>query len=216
MLYYFAAILQDRRHFDTSNFQLSDDGSDDGTIVGDDDRSSFQLDHPKLSPEEKSTVESKIEKMLHRRFTVKSINAIVPNAIVDLSTLKGIILKRFKIEDIPSAKVLKRRNVDLTIIDNTHLKQGFVPCVLKEQLQHFANQTKIVCQYGEKMASEQPYDPEKNELCVVHLPDDDGTQLYYRAQFQQKLVNGNVQVGPIDLIYYAKIYSISTIMLPQL
>lgn len=166
-----------------------------------------QLDHPKLSPEEKSAVECKIEKMVHRRFTVKSINAIVPNAIVDLidvdgksilSTLQGIILKRFKIEDIPSAKVLKRRNVDLTIIDNTHLTQGIVSCVLKEQLQHFANQTKIVCQYGEKMVSERPYDPEKNELCVVRLPDDDGTQMYYRAQFQQKLVNGKVQVGLMD------------------
>lgn len=41
MLNYFAAILQDRRYFDTSNFQLSDDGSYDGTIVGDDDRSSI-------------------------------------------------------------------------------------------------------------------------------------------------------------------------------
>lgn len=34
-----------------------------------------QLDHPKLSPEEKSAVESKIEKLVHRRFTAKSINA---------------------------------------------------------------------------------------------------------------------------------------------
>lgn len=115
-----------------------------------------------------------------------------------LSTLQGIILKRFKIEDIPSAKVLKRHNVDFTIIGNTHLTQGIVSCVLKEQLQHFASQTVIVCQYGEKMARERPYDPEKNELCVVHLPDDDGTQMYYRAQFQQKLVNGKVQVGLID------------------
>lgn len=163
---------------------------------------------PKMSQEENAAVNNILNKWVHNRFTVQANGAIEPHLTVDLIHItngqslthlcQSRISKVLKIDDIGSKKVDKSHDIDLTIIDNSHLRQGVISFVLSNDFQTFVEQSQLVTQFGESLANTEPYKPEWLEICLVFLPDDDGTIMWYRAQFQQELVNGIAQVGLID------------------
>lgn len=56
-----------------------------------------------------------------------------------------------------------------------------------------------IARYGREIAKAAPsHMPNKLELCLVLYPDDDGTEMCYRTQFQIELIDGRAQVGLID------------------
>lgn len=160
-----------------------------------------------LSPNEESAVKSNLSKHLHKRFVVCSSTNVVENTIVDLKhtennrslTIECMnhVEVKMSVKDIQKKKV-NAQNVDVVVIDNSHLSKGFVCCVLMDDADLFATQVKSLSEYCETLASDDPYTPSKFELCLVLYPDENQERLWYRAQYQQTLTNNRAQVGLID------------------
>lgn len=90
------------------------------------------------------------------------------------------IPKKYTIDCIGSKKVKKSYNIDLTIVDNTHLRKGVISCILSDDLQTFVNQSMSIKNFGETLTNTEPYKPDHLEICLVFLPDEDGTKMWYR------------------------------------
>lgn len=162
----------------------------------------------RLTKDEETAVMGILKKWRHNRFQIQLSGVIEPYSTVDLlhigdrSSLTeqciNAIEKRWKIEDIGSICIGKREKVDLFIVDNENLSKGFVCCFLLEDMRKFSNNMTQIMEFGTNVANAQPYEPEKFEMCIAMHVDNDGTEVWYRAQFQQKLANGRAQVGLID------------------
>lgn len=169
----------------------------------------IKLQLPKnLSEEEKSTVNIVLKKFLNRRFKVVSKKQVVPYSVIDLIGLSdeislGIacqnsISKRFRFEDITCKKIVKTDNVDLIVIENMHLSSDICCFVLLSDLQTFAVRTTELTEFGKTLKNVTAYKPDRLEMCLVLYPDEEGTEVWYRAQFHQYLANDRAQVGLID------------------
>lgn len=172
-----------------------------------------KLDLPgNLSKDEESAVIGVLNKWRHNRFYIKSdqnkIEMIRPYSIVDLLRIDDLCSltrlcgmtteKRWKIDEIPEKNIGMRENFSMRIVDNENLSKGFVCCVLLEDMVKFVERMQQVSDYGKALANIEPYQPEKFEICFALQFDDDGTEVWYRAQFQQELSDGRAQVGLID------------------
>lgn len=162
-----------------------------------------------MSSFEKSAVIDTLNKWKHNRFTVQSKDSIVPNCIVELKhivsgmTLKNactaVIEKRWYMNEIGRKNISECKDVDLTIIDNENISKGFISCVLQSDLQQFATQMCELKAFGKTLRdSVGAYVPDKIEICLAPYEDENEEELWYRAQYQQSLVNGRAQVGLID------------------
>lgn len=161
-----------------------------------------------LEEEEKSAVVGILKKYTHMRYYIKSKDAIGPYSIVELMHIgnaksltdqcREIIQKRWKIEDIDSKKIAERRNVNMCIVDNENLSKGFICCVLADDVQLFAQKSKALTDFGKTLENLSPHIPNKLELCLTLYPDEDGTDVWYRAQYQIELTDERAQVGLID------------------
>lgn len=185
----------------------------------------LELPH-NISEEEKSAVVICLKKSVNNRFKIVSkFHQIVPNSVVDLiSIVDGTslatdcqkqIAKRFRIDDIDCKKIIKSQNIDLTVIDNEYLSKGICCFVQTNDLQTFANRSVELTEYGKTLKSVNAYEPDRLEMCLVLYPDNDGTHVWYRAQFQQRLANGQARVGLIDYGVSAVIYMANVRMFDQ-
>lgn len=52
--------------------------------------------------------------------------------------------------------------------------------------------------YGDTVVNAVPYLPDKLEICLALITEDDGTPNWYRVEFQQTLTENRAQVGLID------------------
>lgn len=166
------------------------------------------LELPKMSEEENTAVFELLKKSVHNRFIVHANNAIRPNSTVNLVHITNgqslahlcqcKLRKICTIADIGSTKLNKSHNINLTVIDSSHLDKGVISFVRTEDFQKFVDQSMAVTEFGKSIAYTEPYKPEKSEICLALLPDDDGTIMWYRAQFQEELVNNKAQVALID------------------
>lgn len=157
------------------------------------------LNIAEMSKEEDSAVNIGLNKWLHNRFIVKANGTIQPNSVVDLvhivngesltNLCQNIVSKVYQIDDIACKKVEKARDIDLKIIDNSSLRQGVISCVLLSDFEQFAKQAQTVTQFGQSVAKNAPFKPKRLEICLVYIPDDDGTAMWYRGQYQQELQN---------------------------
>lgn len=162
----------------------------------------------RLTKEEETAVLKMLDKCRHNRFEIQSNGVIEPYSNVDLLKLENrssltndclkVIEKRWTIEDIDSISVGRRENTDLFIVDNGNLQKGFICCLFFEDMKKFSNNMTEVSNFGVIVANDQPYRPDKFELCIALHSDDDGTKVWYRAQYQQELANGRAQIGLID------------------
>lgn len=161
-----------------------------------------------LCQAEKTAVISHLAKQAHKRFMVcSSKNLVEANDIIDLKNIQnnrsvtleclGHVEVKMSITDIKTKKI-RAQDVDLVIVDNSYLSKGFICCVLKEDAALFATQVKSLSDFGESLASGEPYIPTKFELCLVCFPDENQERLWYRGQFQQILAGGKAQIGLID------------------
>lgn len=163
-----------------------------------------------LSKDEEVAIADALNKWCHNRFQVQSgANSVIrPYSMVDLLRIDNrsslthkclnMIQKRWKIDDIEEKRIGKSENVDLFIVDNENLDKGFVCCVLVKDIDEFMAKMLQISNYGKTLANIEPYQPEKFEMCIALQFDDDGTEVWYRAQFQQNLQDGRAQVGLID------------------
>lgn len=162
-----------------------------------------------LSGNEESAVIDILMKWKHNRFKVQSKGIISPNTVIDLihvvngMSLQKVCLeateKRWYIDDIDKKKMdCECKNVNLTIAGIKNVTKGFICCVLESQLQQFAHRMAELTDYGEASASENRYVPDMLEICIAMHKEEDGTKIWYRAQYQQPLDNEQAQVGLID------------------
>lgn len=161
-----------------------------------------------LSKEEETAVMQVLNKWCHNRFEMKSKSKIQPFSTVDLlhvvnkhsltNLCINTIQKRWKIEDIGVKLISKRENVDMRVIENENLQNGFISCVLMEDMELFKEKMTELSNYGQTITNSEPYEPEKFELCLALHVDNDEIEVWYRAQFQQKLANDRAQIGLID------------------
>lgn len=162
-----------------------------------------------LSEDDKSAVIAQVKKFCHNRFQISSpCRRIEPNSVVDLLFLSNnesitdkcllVIKKKFYISDIQQ-KNIDGDNIALLIVENQNLHCGLISCVLKEDEQQFANRFTELTRFGRANSKQnEPYLPLHLELCIVLYPDPDGTECWYRAQYQQTFANNRAQVGLID------------------
>lgn len=160
-----------------------------------------------LSSIEKSAVTDTLNKWKHNRFTVQSKDSIAPNSIVELTHIvsgmalknvcTAVIEKRWYINDIGRKNINECKNVDLTIVDNENISKGFITCVLQSDIQQFATKMCDLKVYGQTLRHS-AYVPDMLEICLVLYEDENEEELWYRAQYQQLLVNDRAQVGLID------------------
>lgn len=161
-----------------------------------------------ITADEITAVIDYMKKLKHKRFILDGSEQIFPYAIVDLLHItsgQSILAKcmeqlekRMFVEDIPR-KQINLENVDIYIVDNKYLSKGFVTCVLSMDIGIFASQTQALTEYGQsQLLGLAPYVPDHLELCLVLHPDEEGTPLWYRAQYQQQLSNDRAQVGLLD------------------
>lgn len=170
-----------------------------------------------MSEEEKSAVIVFLKKLQNKRFKIVSKHEVVPNSVADLIGLgdgKSVTLeceknisKRFKLDDIASKNVSNAQHIDLTVIENEYLPKSICCFVLSTDLQTFALRCTELTEYGESLAAADVYKPEYLEICLAMYPDDDGTHVWYRAQFQGQLANDQAQVGLIDFGVSAVVHS---------
>lgn len=149
-----------------------------------------------------------MNKCVNNRFQIQSNSLIQPYSIVDLLHIDNerslthqcinTIEKRWYIEDIEPKKIGARENADILIIDNENLSKEFVCCLLLEDVPQFVTEMQQLLNFGKSVAKAEPYVPEKFQMCIVFHPDADGTEVWYRAQFQVQLANDRAQVGLID------------------
>lgn len=162
-----------------------------------------------LSVNEKSAVINTLIKWKHNRFTIQSNDTIAPNSIVDLKHIVngmsltricfGVIENRWYINDIGKKCINECKNTDITIVDNENLSKGFICCVLQSDLVEFANQMRDLKEYGKTLRDiVNEYVPDKLEMCLALYEDGDGDELWYRAQYQQPMINKRAQIGLID------------------
>lgn len=167
------------------------------------------LDLPETLQQEESAVFDILKKSLHNRFYIKSKGVIAPYSTVDLVNISNansltncclrVMQKRWVIADIGTKRISERQNIGLCVIDNENLSKGLIVCVLSQDVQQFAAQTMEITKFGQEIAKARaPYMPTKLELCIVFCPDDDGTEMWYRAQFQIHLSEERAQVALID------------------
>lgn len=160
----------------------------------------------KLTKNEKSAVFDYLKKREHNRFKIISENSsIVPNTNCDLIHITNneslmeicmtMVEKKIYVENLPRKRV-NREDVELYIVDNSHIRNGFVCCVLTEDMNRF---TKKIADLNLSAEScEVPYVPEKLEICSAFYSDAENSPLWYMAQFQEILANEKAQVGLID------------------
>lgn len=162
-----------------------------------------------LSENENSAVLDILNKWKHNRFSVQSTNTIAPNTIVDLvhivngmsltKVCSDVIEKRWYIDEIGKKSIGECKDVNLTIVEIESLSKGFICCVLQSDLAQFANQMGDLNKSGDTLRnSGNKYSPDKLEMCLVLYEDEAQEELWYRAQYQQSLVNERAQVGLID------------------
>lgn len=169
-----------------------------------------KLDLPeKLSVTEISAVNDYIKKFKHNRFKIVAKSPYIgPNQIVDLihiqsggsmtaELMNGIIEKRYFMKDI-SRKRVNAVNVGLFIIENRNLSKRYITCVLQEDRPTFLSRVRDLTSFGSMVMNAEAYLPSKFELCLALVPDDDGTHMWYRCQYQQPLANNFAQIGLID------------------
>lgn len=172
----------------------------------------FQLPH-NMSTAENSAVDSFLRKWQYNRFRISCEAAVIaPNVVVDLHRIEGetfsgsiameiahsCLEPRWYVRDLP-LKHVNSMNEALWIIDNSHLSKGFICCVTNDDLSIFGNQMERLETYGRTASNEPAYVPDRYELCIVSIIDEElDTPLWYRAQFQHELVNNYAQVGLVD------------------
>lgn len=165
-----------------------------------------------LSVDEKSAVANVLKKWQNNRFKVISTDSIAPNTTVDLIhivnniSLKNVCLqgieKRWYGNEIGKKQIDECKNVNLTIVDKVNLENnGFICCVLENDSVAFAQRMAELSDYAKRLCQlEQStnYLPDENEMCLVMQEDEDGIELWYRAQYGQTLPHERAQVKLID------------------
>lgn len=168
---------------------------------------SLTLDLPdNLTIEESTAVQSYLQKLLHNRFrivTKTTGDKITPQHVEDLinirngestvNVLKGLIEKRFL--------HVSHKHVtgsSFCIVENKNVGHGFISCIMRDDRPNFVSLCSKLNAFGDTILHSGAYLPSKSEFCLVYIPDNDGTPMWYRCQYQQPLANDLCQVGLID------------------
>lgn len=161
-----------------------------------------------LSEDEKSAVVTYLQKWKNNKFIAQTVSPFLgPISYVDLvhitsgrsltnDCLNECVRKRMTMEDIPKKRI-SGSNVTLCIIDTENRPNFFISCVLIEDVTLFAKRFAELSEFGCTLIKNEPYMPEKLELCFV-MHKDEGTPFWYRGQFHQLLTDDRVQVGLVD------------------
>lgn len=139
----------------------------------------------KMSDEEKSGVSTHLSKWLRNRFMITSrTHCIYPYSRVELLHLSsGISLtndcieERLYMRDVPKKKV-DTKNATVHIVDNQYISKFFISCVMENDFQRFVEIFNDMQQYGDTIINAKPYIPEKLEICLALVPDNDRISSY--------------------------------------
>lgn len=220
--YYRALILSDNRDLDQMSVAFIDFGNTDWVsrktlknLPEDLIKYRRQPIRVFLKDVEKDVDEGESEKMKaylkgleYNEFKVKSKTPIVATKsmveLIDMKTDKIVnksvakLAKERYFETHIEKKVLDAEGVTVLIIENRRLaKEAIVTCVLQSDGSSFSQQHEVIQTYGESIKNDAAYSPRHLELCVVKILEED-EPIWYRAQYQQQLVDGRAQVALID------------------
>lgn len=161
-----------------------------------------------VDDDEKANMKAYLKQLEYNEFKVKSKNPIIATK----STVELIDMKTDKIINKSVAKLAKERYFEtqiqkkqldvecetvLIIESRRFAKEAIVTCVLQSDGTKFSEQHEVIQEYGESIKNDGAYSPRHLELCVVKILEEDDP-IWYRAQYQQQLVDGRAQVALID------------------
>lgn len=153
-----------------------------------------------MTDEEKSHLFLHLQKWIRNRFVIK-LRTNLKAELLYLSTganiTDSIVEKRLYMVDLPKKRI-DAEDVTVVIVENQYISKGFISCVLENDFEQYAKSLAEMKVYGETVVSAMPYTPDKLEICLALLAEDDGTTNRYRVEFQQQLSENRAQIGLID------------------
>lgn len=125
---------------------------------------------------ENTAVMEHLKKKLYKRFRLQYNFRLMPFGLADLFQLadnKSVtseclnLFKRpiYYIENIEKINV-EGKNVDLTIVENCNIDEGFITCILSSDEDLFATRFTELTRFGESIVTLSAYKPQKFELCI--------------------------------------------------
>lgn len=137
------------------------------------------------------------EKEIRAKSEIELIDEIDNKSVNEMLAKKTT--KRYKYIDLV-AKQVNDTNKELMILSNQLLKsQSLLTCFLYEDRSKFSRLDKMIQDHGRKLNTAPAYRPNKEELCLIKMIEND-EESWYRAQFQQELGDNKAQVATIDYI----------------
>ncbi|XP_031636231.1 uncharacterized protein LOC116349100 [Contarinia nasturtii] len=161
-----------------------------------------EIDEMKLYLEGLCANETKLKikgdnSFVHTKDLVELFDIITNQSINDEIKKKGKRSKRYRLDDLECLVVNTKEESTLVNIGPERIHENLLTCIFKANIQEFMDEDSRIQEYGMTVKNAPAYVPKVKELCLV-LTKDDGTDVWYRAQFQQELIDDKAQLYCID------------------
>lgn len=185
------------------------------------------LEHPRFSmrvslagidadidPDESKNVKNEITKCMENTYTLngdqKNIEMNAPVTLInkfDETSLNELMLDkiscRFKVDDL-EPKIVNGTDVKLIIYDTSKIESGLLTCFLSSEKKAVVELEKSIQGFGKKIQMAPAYIPKPHELCLIKEMDD-GSPFWYRAVFEQELIDNMAEIIKLDFMTKARV-----------